>query len=78
MTTPTKISEQRFEDASGLSNALSELVSDARLSEYGPTNKNPKPVVYVLDANGTQFSKATLMQEQLTDGSKVYHIVLEP
>lgn len=35
-----------------------------------------RPVMYVTDVAGNPFTKATLVEETLTDGSKVYNILL--
>jgi hypothetical protein len=71
------VSTYRFEEATGLAKALTILQQDASFAQPLGQAVRHEPVVYVLGPDGTQFSKATLLEETLTDGSKVYHIQLE-
>ncbi len=52
--------------------ALNELIIDA----LGHVPKENIFVMYVKDAEGRTFDSAWLEEETLTDGSKVYNIVL--
>jgi hypothetical protein len=57
------------DNALSLLNALSDLlpVTDAELAD-----------IYVTDCEGRCFKMAELIEETLTDGSKVYNLVLLP
>jgi hypothetical protein len=67
----------RFESAVDLADRLSNMQLAAKLEEVGQPKANKRPVVYVLGPDGTQFSTATLEQETLPDGSRVYQIILD-
>lgn len=68
-----RIETRQFTDALEMSEALAGHVTVAQM--FKGTERIP-PVVYVLSEDGTQFSTSRLFEETLTDGSKVYHIVL--
>lgn len=81
---PKSISTVRFDNLLEMIQALQTLAGDARAMQCSELKTSvellsavPNPISYVTDQDGNFLNRAVLEQETLTDGSKVYSVILK-